>query len=45
MTNATPLLAREAHCKDCSLACMCLPIALHSDEMDALDRIDRKSVV
>src|SRR5690606_31248493 len=42
MSNAIPLLQREAHCKDCSLACMCLPIALHADEMDALDRIVKR---
>ncbi|CEA06253.1 transcriptional regulator Anr [Pseudomonas saudimassiliensis] len=42
MNSVTPLIAREAHCKDCSLACMCLPIALHADEMDALDRIVKR---
>ena len=42
MSNATNLLQREAHCKDCSLACMCLPISLHADEMDALDRIVKR---
>lgn len=42
MTNAIPLLRREAHCKDCSLACMCLPISLQGDEMDALDRIVKR---
>ncbi len=42
MTNAIPLLRREAHCKDCSLACMCLPISLQGDEMDALDHIVKR---
>src|SRR5690554_7486096 len=42
MSNATNLLQRETHCKDCSLACMCLPISLHADEMDALDRIVKR---
>ena len=42
MSNATNLLQREAHCKDCSLACMCLPISLHADEIDALDRIVKR---
>ena len=42
MTNATPLLIREPHCKDCSLACMCLPISLQADELDALDRIVKR---
>lgn len=43
MSNAIPLLHHEAHCKDCSLACMCLPISLRADEVDALDRIVKRS--
>ena len=42
MSTVTSILHREAHCKDCSLACMCLPISLHSDEMDELDRIVKR---
>ncbi|MEH6566977.1 MAG: fumarate/nitrate reduction transcriptional regulator Fnr [Halopseudomonas sp.] len=32
----------EAHCKDCSLATMCLPLALHDNEMDTLDDIVKR---
>src|SRR5690606_28737326 len=42
MSNDTNLLQREAHCNDCSLACMCLPISLHADEMDSLYRIVKR---
>lgn len=42
MTNAIPVLRHEAHCKDCSLACMCLPLSLQGEEMDALDRIVKR---
>lgn len=42
MTIATSALRRETHCKDCSLACMCLPISLQGDEMDALDQIVKR---
>ena len=29
----------QAHCKDCSLAALCLPISLNMEDMDALDDI------
>lgn len=32
----------EAHCKDCSLSSMCLPLALQAEEMDALDDIVKR---
>lgn len=43
MTDAIKLRALpEAHCKDCSLASMCLPLALHDAEMDTLDDIVKR---
>ncbi len=43
MTDAIKLRALpEAHCKDCSLASMCLPLALHDTEMDTLDAIVKR---
>lgn len=43
MTDAIKLRALpEAHCKDCSLATMCLPLALHDAEMDTLDNIVKR---
>lgn len=32
----------QAHCKDCSLASLCLPISLNMDDMDALDEIVKR---
>lgn len=32
----------QAHCKDCSLASLCLPISLDMEDMDALDRIVKR---
>ena len=29
----------QAHCKDCSLAALCLPLSLNLEDMDALDEI------
>ena len=43
MTDAIKLRALpEAHCKDCSLATMCLPLALHDKDMDTLDDIVKR---
>lgn len=43
MTDALKLRALpEAHCKDCSLAAMCLPLSLQSEEMDMLDSIVKR---
>jgi len=43
MSDAIKLRALpEAHCKDCSLATMCLPLALHDNEMDTLDNIVKR---
>lgn len=43
MTNPIRLRALpEAHCKDCSLSGMCLPLALQSDELDTLDEIVKR---
>ncbi|MBB3103623.1 fumarate/nitrate reduction transcriptional regulator Fnr [Azomonas macrocytogenes] len=33
---------RQVHCKDCSLAPLCLPISLNMQDMDALDEIVRR---
>ncbi len=33
---------RQVHCKDCSLAALCLPISLNMQDMDALDEIVRR---
>lgn len=32
----------QAHCKDCSLASLCLPLALNMEDMDALDDIVKR---
>ncbi|WP_322981194.1 fumarate/nitrate reduction transcriptional regulator Fnr [Pseudomonas sp. C11] len=32
----------QAHCKDCSLAALCLPISLNLEDMDALDEIVKR---
>src|SRR5690606_1843098 len=32
----------QAHCKDCSLAALCLPLSLNLEDMDALDRIVKR---
>ena len=32
----------QAHCKDCSLASLCLPQALNSEDMDSLDEIVKR---
>ena len=32
----------QAHCKDCSLASLCLPLALNSEDMDSLDEIVKR---
>lgn len=43
MTDALKLRALpEAHCKDCSLAAMCLPLSLQSEEIDMLDSIVKR---
>ncbi len=33
---------RQVHCKDCSLAALCLPISLNMQDMDALDEIVKR---
>ena len=43
MTNPIRLRALpEAHCKDCSLSGMCLPLALQTEELDTLDEIVKR---
>lgn len=32
----------ETHCKDCSLSGMCLPLALHDEELEVLDNIVKR---
>ena len=32
----------QPHCKDCSLAALCLPLSLDLEDVDALDRIVRR---
>nr|BFE90098.1 hypothetical protein GCM10020185_06340 [Pseudomonas brassicacearum subsp. brassicacearum] len=32
----------QAHCKDCSLAPLCLPLSLNLEDMDALDDIVKR---
>src|SRR5690606_18762894 len=32
----------QAHCKDCSLAALCLPLSLNMEDMDALDEIVKR---
>jgi CRP/FNR family transcriptional regulator len=33
---------RQAHCKDCSLAVLCLPLSLDMEDLDALDEIVKR---
>ncbi|MFZ2288636.1 MAG: fumarate/nitrate reduction transcriptional regulator Fnr [Halopseudomonas yangmingensis] len=35
-------LLDESHCRDCSLAAMCLPLSLHDEDMDRLDDIVKR---
>ncbi|HAS64336.1 MAG TPA: transcriptional regulator FNR [Vibrio sp.] len=35
--------AHQAHCKDCSLATLCLPLSLETQDLDALDNIVKRS--
>ncbi|TVP90581.1 MAG: fumarate/nitrate reduction transcriptional regulator Fnr [Pseudomonadaceae bacterium] len=43
MSDAIKLRALpEAHCKDCSLAAMCLPLSLQDEELDTLDSIVKR---
>ncbi|MCL5041076.1 MAG: fumarate/nitrate reduction transcriptional regulator Fnr [Gammaproteobacteria bacterium] len=43
MSDALKLRALpEAHCKDCSLAAMCLPLSLQDEELDTLDNIVKR---
>ena len=32
----------QAHCKDCSLAALCLPLSLNMEDMDAMDEIVKR---
>ena len=32
----------QAHCKECSLAPLCLPLSLNMEDMDALDEIVKR---
>ena len=34
--------SHQAHCKDCSLAPLCLPLALTLDDLHALDEIVKR---
>ncbi|KRW59976.1 fumarate/nitrate reduction transcriptional regulator Fnr [Pseudomonas sp. TTU2014-080ASC] len=34
--------SHQAHCKDCSLATLCLPLSLNLEDMDALDEIVKR---
>ncbi|WP_439862137.1 fumarate/nitrate reduction transcriptional regulator Fnr [Pseudomonas sp. MBLB4136] len=40
--SATPRAAHQAHCKDCSLAPLCLPLSLDLEDLDALDEIVKR---
>src|SRR3546814_2407771 len=43
MSEPVKLLAHnQAHCKDCSLAPLCLPLSLNLEDMDALDDIVKR---
>ena len=44
MSNAITVRAvlPETHCKDCSLSGMCLPLALHDEELEVLDNIVKR---
>jgi CRP/FNR family transcriptional regulator len=37
-----PRAASQTHCKDCSLAPLCLPLSLELEDMDALDNIVKR---
>ncbi|WP_434456030.1 fumarate/nitrate reduction transcriptional regulator Fnr [Stutzerimonas urumqiensis] len=39
--NKAPAM-RQAHCKDCSLASLCLPLSMNTQDMDALDEIVKR---
>ena len=39
MTEPLKLRNAQAHCKDCSLASLCLPLSLDLKDLDALDQI------
>ena len=39
---AKPHAPHQAHCKDCSLASLCLPLSLNMADMDALDDIVKR---
>lgn len=40
--NTKQRTQHQAHCKDCSLASLCLPISLNLEDMDALDDIVKR---
>jgi CRP/FNR family transcriptional regulator len=42
LENVKPRATHQAHCKDCSLASLCLPLSLDLKDMDALDEIVRR---
>ncbi|MCU1718733.1 fumarate/nitrate reduction transcriptional regulator Fnr [Pseudomonas sp. 5P_3.1_Bac2] len=43
MSECTKLhSSHQAHCKDCSLASLCLPLSLNLEDMDALDEIVKR---
>ncbi|UTW07708.1 fumarate/nitrate reduction transcriptional regulator Fnr [Pseudomonas benzenivorans] len=39
---AKPRAPHQAHCKDCSLAPLCLPLSLNLEDLDALDEIVKR---
>lgn len=43
MSESTMLHSpHQVHCKDCSLASLCLPLSLNLEDMDALDDIVKR---
>ncbi|HAC69395.1 MAG TPA: transcriptional regulator FNR, partial [Pseudomonas sp.] len=42
MTEPLKLRTAQAHCKDCSLASLCLPLSLDLKDLDALDQIVKR---
>ncbi len=43
MSESTKMRAvPQAHCKDCSLSALCLPLSLNLEDMDALDEIVKR---
>jgi CRP/FNR family transcriptional regulator len=42
MTEPLKLRNAQAHCKDCSLASLCLPLSLDLKDLDALDQIVKR---